>query len=372
MPILAVAAALKQHLPTVHIVYVGQRGDRFADIAANDSHIDTVYYVRAGKLRRFHGEGFKQLLHISDVVKNIRDGIYVVIGIYQSWWLMKRLKPAIVFSRGGFVSVPVATGARLGHVPYITHDSDLVPSLANRLIASGARLHAVAFDAQMYPYPIKNTVTTGVPVSTAFQPVNDKMKNQYRRMLNIPSNSPLLFIIGGGQGSRDVNEAVATILPVLFKEFPNLYVVQVAGQDNKDALIERYHQLLPTAVAKQVMVYGFIKDVYVYSGAADVVVTRAGATNLAEFAIQGKACIVLPSSFLAGGHQLKNAAYLAEKKAAIIILPEELKQQPNILADHINELLKNPSEREVFETALAKLAQPDAAERLAKLILEQT
>ena len=143
-PILAVAAELKRRDPKTRLIYVGQKGDGLADIPAADPNIDAVYAVQAGKFRRYHGEGWRQLLDLKMWFLNIRDAFYVLIGIWQSWRLMKRLRPDVIFSRGGFVSVPVALGGKFNGVPYITHDSDSIPSLANRLIARWAAVHAVA------------------------------------------------------------------------------------------------------------------------------------------------------------------------------------------------------------------------------------
>lgn len=116
---------------------------------------------------------------------------------------------------------------------------------------------------------------------------------------------------------------------------------------------------------------GFIPDVYRYSGAADIVVSRAGATNLAEFALQGRATIVIPSGFLAGGHQLQNARYLEEKGAAVIIDEADLAADPNRLAKQIAELLHEPDRIAALGKELSNFAQPHAAEKIAELILEQ-
>jgi UDP-N-acetylglucosamine--N-acetylmuramyl-(pentapeptide) pyrophosphoryl-undecaprenol N-acetylglucosamine transferase len=241
-PILAVAAELKRLNPDTQLVYIGQRGDSLGDIPAQDPNIDRVFMVRAGKFRRFHGEGLKQLLDIPTMVKNIRDVFFVVIGTYQSWRLIGHIKPDVVFSRGGFVSVPVTVGARLRHVPYITHDSDLTPSLANRLIARGAALHAVAFAKELYPYPEDKTITTGIPLNKHFKPVTSELRKRYRDQLNIPDRAKLVFVIGGGLGSQDVNSAVADAVPHLLQDFKDLYVVHAAGRNNEAKLQSQYDQ----------------------------------------------------------------------------------------------------------------------------------
>lgn len=370
-PILAVAAELKRLNPEIQLVYIGQRGDSLGDIPAQDPHIDQVYVVRAGKFRRFHGEGLRQLLDVPTMLKNIRDAFFVVIGTYQSWRLMRHIRPSVVFTRGGFVSVPVAIGAKLRGVPYITHDSDLIPSLANRLIAPWAKLHAVAYKQELYPYPADKTVTTGIPLNKYFKPVTSELQKKYRDQLGIPYRSKLVFIIGGGLGSQEVNSAVADAVPHLLEDLKDLYVIHAAGRNNEAELQSKYNRTVTDADRQRLQVHDFISDVYRYSGAADIIVTRAGATNLAEFATQGKACIVIPGSFLAGGHQLKNAEYLAEQGAALVLKPDDLIADPNRLARYITDLLQEPAKRKKLQAEFAKMAQPNAAYQIAKLILEQ-
>lgn len=370
-PILAVAAELKSKHPDTHIIYVGQRGDSLGDVPAQDPHIDEAYAVWAGKFRRYHGEGFMQLLDIRTMLLNIRDFFLVLAGIFQAWRLMGRIRPDIIFSRGGFVSVPVCLGGAMRRVPYITHDSDPVPSLANRIIAPWARVHAVALPADIYPYKPAKTVTTGIPLNKEFKPVTDTVKAHYRNELKIPKHASVLFVIGGGLGSQIVNHAVADALPHLLRDFRDLHVFHVVGRANQAHMRQRYISDLPAEAQERVEVMGFIPDVYRYSGAADIIICRAGATNLAEFAVQGKACIVVPSSFLAGGHQLKNAEYLEEQGAAAVITEEDLAEDPNRLAKQVASLLHNSQRIESLGKKLAASGKPDAARTIAKLIFEE-
>jgi UDP-N-acetylglucosamine--N-acetylmuramyl-(pentapeptide) pyrophosphoryl-undecaprenol N-acetylglucosamine transferase len=367
-PLLAVAAELKRRYPDAELIYIGQKGDSFADIPAADPNISTTYAIRAGKFRRYHGEGFKQLLDLKTLSLNIRDAVYVVIGIWQSWRLMKRLQPAVIFSRGGFVSVPVGISGALRHIPYITHDSDSIPSLANRIIARWATVHAVALPKEQYPYPADKTVTTGIPLQKEFTPVTAELKRQYRQDIDIPMAAKMIFIIGGGLGSRGVNHAVSDALPHLLMEFKDLHVVHVVGRTN-EAEMQAIYERLPVSEQGRVHTFGYMNDVYRYSGAADIVVTRGGATNLAEFAVQGKACVVIPSSFLAGGHQLENAQFLADAKAAIVIGEAELTADANRLAKLLSQLLHDTDHQKALGKHLATFAKPQATKELADLIV---
>lgn len=370
-PILAVAAELKRRQPKARLIYIGQTGDSLGDIPAKNPSIDEVYTIRAGKFRRYHGEGLKQLLDVPTMLKNLRDALYVLIGIWQSHRLLRRLQPDIIFIKGGFVGVPVGLAAAQLHIPFITHDSDALPGLANRIIARWARRHAVALPAEIYGYPADKTVTTGIPLQADFVPVTPEIQRRYRRELKLPPDAKVLFVIGGGLGSQRVNQAVAEAVPHLLREFKDLYVIQAAGRSNKAALAASYAASLSAAEQGRLQIRGYIDDVYRYSGAANLIITRAGATNLAEFALQGEACIVVPSPFLAGGHQLHNARYLAEQGAAVILNETDLLADPHRLAQQVSTLFGQPKTREKLAAQLATFAKPDATVALAKLILEQ-
>lgn len=370
-PIQAVAAELKHLEPKSRLIYIGQTGDGLSDIPANDPNIDEVYSIRAGKFRRYHGEGLRQLLDLPTVLKNVRDAFYVLIGLFQSRHLLKRLQPDVIFVKGGFVGVPVGLAAAQLHIPFLTHDSDALPGLANRIIARWARVHAVALPAEVYSYPKDKTITTGIPLQADFVPMTATLQRQYRKELDLPENAKLLFVIGGGLGAERINVAVADAVPHLLHEFPDLYVLQSVGRIHESAMTARYAEQLDETEQGRVRVFGFLTDVYRYSGAADVVITRAGATNLAEFAMQGKACIVIPSAVLAGGHQLKNAEYLNSRKAAVVINDVDLAADPNRLAKQASELLRNKAERIALGHELAGFAQPNATRDLAQLILKE-
>jgi len=370
-PVLAVASEIKRLQPDSCLIYIGQKGDRLGDIPAKHLAIDKVYTVRAGKFRRYHGEGWRQLLDIPTWFLNFRDFFYVLAGIYQSRQLLSELRPDVIFIKGGFVGVPVGLAAAKLHIPYVTHDSDAVPGLANRIISRWAVKHAVALPAKVYNYPAAKTVTTGIPLRGDFTPVTEDLKKRYRTKLKLPAKAKVLFVIGGGLGSQRVNAAVAAAVPHLLREFPDLYVIHGAGRDNQTELEKLYADKLSSAERQRLKVHGYIEDVHNYGGAADLIITRAGATNLAEFALQGKACIVVPSPFLAGGHQLKNARYLEEQGAAVVLSESDLAADPNRLAAQVSKLLDNPAEQRQLGRRLAKFAKPDASQNLARLILEQ-
>lgn len=369
-PILAVAREIKQLRPEATIVYIGQRGDNLGDIPAADANIDRSFTVRAGKLRRYHGEGIKQLLDIKTMLKNLRDAMYVFVGLWQSFWLLGSLKPTVVFIKGGFVGVPVGLAAALRGIPYITHDSDALPGLANRIIAPWARIHAVALPKEIYNYPAAKTVTVGVPIAHHFHPPAAQEINAYRTQLELQDAEQILLVTGGGLGAQRLNDAVGTCMTELLTRYPGLWVVHIAGRPNEAAVRQEYKQNLAPKVQHRVHVKGHVTNLYQYSAVADVVLTRAGATSIAEFAAQAKPCVVVPNPQLTGGHQLKNAAVLSDRKAIRLVSETHLQEDHHALMSPLTELLDHPDKAQVLGRRLHDLAQPNAAHLLAMLLLE--
>jgi UDP-N-acetylglucosamine--N-acetylmuramyl-(pentapeptide) pyrophosphoryl-undecaprenol N-acetylglucosamine transferase len=368
-PILAVAHELKRLQPDIQIVYIGQKGDSFGDIVAEHDIIDATYAVRAGKFRRYHGEGLRQLLDVRTMLLNLRDAGNVLVGLWQSFWLLGRLKPAAIFCKGGFIGVPVGLAAALRHVPYLTHDSDAIPGLANRIIARWARYHAVALPAELYPYPPENTVDVGVPISHNYVQVTPELQQKYRQELGLSKYHNIVLVTGGGLGAERLNNAILENAVALLKTFPDLCIVHTTGQKHEVAVSSAYTKLVPAAERSRVIVRDYVNDLYRYSGAADVVVARGGATNFAEFAAQAKACIIVPNPLLTGGHQLKNAKAYADKSAIVLVPEQTIADDPRTLGKAIAQLLAHPAERADLSAAIHEFAQPDAAAHLAELVL---
>ncbi len=351
-------------------MYVGQKGDNLSDIPAQSEYIDAVHLVRAGKLRRYHGEGLKQLFDFKTIAKNIRDAVWVVIGLWQSFWLLKRLKPDVIFIKGGFVGVPVGLSAALLRIPYVTHDSDALPGLANRIVAPWARMHTVALPKEVYTYPVDKTVVVGVPLAHHFKPFTAAEVRSAREQIGLPKTGRVLLVTGGGLGAQRLNDAVASCVPELLGRYADLSILQIAGRANERELRQRYQKELPNEQQRRVIVKGFVTNLYLYSGAADVVLTRAGATSIAEFAAQRKACVVVPNPLLAGGHQLKNAKVLADRKAVKLVSEDALKRDSHALMPSIVELLDNPERATALGKKLGELALDDSAGQLAMVLLK--
>ena len=363
-PTLVVAHELKKIQPDCKITYVIERKAKFGDLVTSDDAIDEVRYIFAGKLRRYHGESWaRRLSDVKTILLNFRDVIYLSLGFIQSVWLIARLKPSVVFVKGGYVGLPVGAASAIWHCPIVTHDSDTMPGLTNRIVARWARVMATAFPAELYKYPTSRVRYIGVPVSESFSFTSENDKQALKVKLGIPAEAQVLFVTGGSLGAVRLNQAVADITPMLLNKYPKLYIIHQTGSKSGPDLHEA------SEYGNRLVVKSFVKPLSDYSGAADIVVARPGATTMAELAAQNKACIVVASPFLAEGHQLKNAAHLAEEEAAISL--NEGKNLSGDLKKAIEDWLNDPKEAKRTANKLHKLLRPDAAHELAMILLKQ-
>lgn len=369
-PVLAVADAIKQANPNATVVYVGQRGDALGDVGASHATIDRSFVVSAGKFRRYHGLGWRQLFKVRTMLLNIRDGFRVAAGIVQSVMLLRRVRPDVVFIKGGFVGVPVGLAAAWLRIPFVTHDSDALPGLANRIVARWAQYHTVAMPKEVYAYPQNKTITVGVPIAAQYARVSATGRQSAREQLGLPVSGHVLLVAGGGLGSRAVNESLERCLPELLQEFQDLTIVQQAGRAHQQRVAARYDRLLSLADRERVRVIGFVTNMYDFVAASDLVITRAGGTNLTELAVAHMPCIVVPNPYLAGGHQLANARVLAERHAVELLEEKTMLHDPQSLHRAISELLGNAARRESLGVAIGAFAVPDASAKLAHILLD--
>lgn len=364
MPLLAVAERLKHHHSDCVTVYVGERNGKFAKVVNDTVLFDERYRVFAGKFRRYHGlSWWQKVFDIKTLLLNIRDVFYVVLGFVQAWWLLGRVQPDVVFLKGGFVGVPVGLAAALRRIPIVTHDSDAIPGLANRLVSRWTAVHAVALPPDTYQYPKSKVVQVGVLVEPAYVPVASATMRKYREQLTIPPKSTVLLVTGGSQGAVAINKAVSAIAGTLLNEFPHLFIVHQVGKGKQRTYGTYQHDRLK--------VLEFLQPMYVYMGAADVVVARGSANTIAELGVQGKAAVVVPSPFLAGGHQLKNAQVLQKQGSALVVEESALSDPKDGLLPVLRSLIMSPSRRQVLAEALQQATIVDAADRMSKLLDEQ-
>ena len=353
-----------------------------------------VRKVMSGKFRRYAGWKFSDYFKlwrvtlVDLVFKNILGFFGFFAGVLQSFFrfLMMKERPDVVFLKGGFVGLPVGLVARAFKIPYVIHESDATPGLANRLlmrrakvVAMGAKFDVVrevsktaeggALETVEEPIPGReNWVWTGTPIGEEFRKVSDSRRESLRKAFGFCSSKPLVVITGGSQGAAHLNRAVSEILPELLK---HVDVGLVAGRKHYEEMTElkKYEVWKDASLASGFRMWEFNSNMAELLGAADVVVSRAGATTIAELASLSKAVILVPFAELAGGHQTKNAERLVEAEAEKMVDDENMLAKPKLLLDEILGLARRPSERARLAEALHGEAKLDAAKKLAEIVV---
>lgn len=363
-PLLAVAAELKRQQTKSVIRFVGQRGDPMQKLISGSSDINKVYRIYAGKWRRYHGLGwYNHLRDYRTVFKNIRDSFLAIIGFLQSLVILIDWRPDVVFVKGGFVGLPVGLAAVLLRVSIVTHDSDCVPGLTNKLLSRFAKALAVGMPPESYTkyYPLVKMYFTGVPIKSEFYRID---QSKSKKQLSIPENNKVILVIGGSLGAVRLNEAIYANLNKIF-ELPNWYLLWVSGDfqysDLKQRLNNYSHQ-------DKICLVNFSNKMPELIGASDIVISRAGATSIAELAAAAKSTILVPNPILAGGHQLINAAFLVKHQAVHVVTEQELSNRPDLLGIAINSMQSSTEARQRLGSNLHKLAVGDSAARIVKVI----
>ena len=335
--------------------------------------------IPAGKFHRYANWHFKDYfvhfgLTLKDLILgNILGFLGFVGGLITAFsrLVAKSSRPDIIFLKGGYVCLPVGLVAKLFKIPYIIHESDSVAGLANRLLMNKAK--KVAFGMPI-PEEWKEThpnfVWTGIPVGAEFKPVSETKQTSLKKAFSFSPDKPLVVITGGSQGSENLNEATRATLPELLK-FASVGLV--AGRKHYESMMDlkKYENWDKASLESDFRIWEFNTTMDELMGAADVVVSRAGATTIAELAALKKAAILVPFARLPGGHQAKNAERLADAGAVAVVNDLKMVENPTILLDEIRHLVRSPKLRTEMAEKFHKEARADAAKRLAEIILEE-
>lgn len=303
--------------------------------------LDIPYYgISSGKLRRYFD------------VKNFTDPFRVLKGFHEAKKLLKQLKPDIIFSKGGFVTVPVVIAAKKCKIPAIIHESDMTPGLANKLCIPSAVKVCCNFPETVKSLPAEKAVLTGTPIRKELLSGD---KEAGRRFCGFSSDKPVLMVIGGSLGAASVNGHIRSILPELLKEFQ---VVHLCGKGKTDETLtgtEGYVQ------------YEYIKnelaDLFALS---DIVISRAGANAICEISALHKPNLLIPLSANASrGDQILNARSFERQGFSMVLEEEEITDKK--LLDSIRNLYSN---RHSYEKAMGEGKQMDSIHHILSLIQE--
>lgn len=272
---------------------------------------------------------------------------------------IQRFQPQLVFGVGGYVSVPLMLAAQHAGIPTALHEQNRRMGMANRLAAKRASRVFLSFHDTLGDFPQERASVVGNPVRNAF--VNPPTKEGTRDAFDLDRRIPVVLVSGGSQGARTLNDAVAGMLPGFQPE--ELQLLWLAGKSDA----RRVHDLAH-ASPLTVRSFGFLEDMAAACAAADLIISRAGASSAAEIAVMGKPSILVPYPHATDNHQEQNARALEEAGAAVVLLDHEC--TPERLGACVRELLAAPGRMQAMGAAALQAGLPGAAETIANELVE--
>lgn len=299
------------------------------------------YGIASGKLRRYIDP------------KNLSDPFRVIKGFGQAHKLLGKLRPDIVFSKGGFVSVPVVLAAKMRRIPVIIHESDMTPGLANKIAIPSAAKVCCNFPETVSHLPEGKAVLTGCPIRSDLLSGDAASA---RELCGFTAGKPVLMIIGGSSGSQRINEKVREALPKLTERYQ---VLHLCGKGNLEEALNGTKDYKQIEYADK-----SLKDLFAL---ADVVVSRAGANAICELLALKKPNILIPLSLEASrGDQILNAKSFASQGYSFLL------EEKDMTADSIvSAVEKVYRERDVYIEAMKKSPQDDAVSKIITLIEDE-
>jgi len=351
-PIVAIVREARRIYPKkdLEFYYLGPK-DEFGLILLQQEDF-IIKTIISGKLRRyFSWQNFIDIL------------FKIPFGIIQSFFLLLKIKPDLVFSKGGSGSISVTYSARLLRIPVFLHESDVAPGLSNQRTSKWAKKIFVSFPKTEYFDP-KRTTLTGNPIR---KEVLDGDKEKAGELLNLTFSKPIFLVMGGSQGAEAVNDFVLRILNDLLK---NYEIIHMTGRENMKETEAEAQVVMDKDLSRYYHPVGFLdeeKMKHAYK-AADLIISRSGSGSVFEIAAIGKPSILIPLPSAAGDHQSKNAYAYAETGAAEVLEQDNL--TPNLFMEKIQLLFLHPEKLEQMRQAALAFAKPLAARAIAREILE--
>lgn len=321
------------------IHYIGSHTGIEKELIGN-GHPEVIYHaIQSGKVRRYFS------------MKNFSDPFRVGAGIMQALAIIRKVKPEIIFSKGGFVSVPVVLAAKLAKVPVVVHESDLTPGLANKLALPFSNQIFTVFEQTLDYVPAEKSTCTGAIIRPE---LFEGIREDGLQLARLSGNKPVLLIMGGSQGSAVINEAIRKDLVAILQQFD---VIHLCGKDNVDDKLES--------------MAGYTQFEYVTDGlpdllaASDFAVSRAGSNAIFELLALRKPMLLIPlSAAKSRGDQILNATHFQKLGYAHVLQEEEITNRT--LSTKFSVLLE--TEQQLIEK-MKKSLLPKTPEEMVEMIL---
>lgn len=341
-PAIAIADAIKNENADSEILFVGTK-----------DHMEWKAVPKAGyKIKSVWISGFHRRL----TLKNMLFPLKLVTSIVQSFGIVSSFKPQVMVSCGGYAAGPVGWVAGKRGVKVVIQEQNSFPGVTNRMLAKFASRIFTAFKEAAKYLPPDKIVESGNPTRNTLDKVEKKVG---LNSFNFDDSKPVLMVLGGSGGARSINEAVKENLDKL----SDLQVIWQCGSRYIDALMKE----VDLENNKNIRLTAFIDNMPEAYAAADLIVSRAGASSCSEFMMTGKPSVLIPSPNVAGDHQTQNAQSMVDAGASELLKDADA---VNALPELVHSLIKNQEKLKEMNKAALRLAKPDAAKMIAKEILE--
>jgi UDP-N-acetylglucosamine--N-acetylmuramyl-(pentapeptide) pyrophosphoryl-undecaprenol N-acetylglucosamine transferase len=284
----------------------------------------------------------------------------LITSLWQSYAIVKHLKPDVFISCGGYVAGPTGWIAAKQGVPIFIQEQNSYPGVTNRVLAKHAEVIYTAFDQADSWFPKGKTRLLGNPTRKQLTVMDRSLALEH---FNLNPSRKTILILGGSGGSKTINEAITRHLDELHHQ-QGLQILWQCGVKYEDKI----RQEVDLKAYPHLRLMAFIDRMEAAYAAADLVISRSGAGSCAELMLTGKPSILVPSPYVAGNHQYKNAMAMANFGAAIVINDEEITQN---LSDRIKAVLQDEERCRVMSEAMHRLATPEAAMNIANDILDR-
>jgi len=362
MRILLTGESLAGHLSPIIAVY-----DAIKNLQ-KEANLESLEFMLISSESHFLREMFEETkipyktIKISKQTNPILALPFGIIGFFQALIYVFDYMPDIIFSKGGYVSLPVVLAGWIFRIPVIVHESDSVPSLIDKFMFRFAKKVMISFNESRDFYDSPKVLFAGNPVRNF---ISQKNKEEAMKNFSLNEEKPVILIMGGSEGAEEINKLVLEILPELLKNYQIIHQCGIGNYDRVKSAVEKmniynlsdYH-LFPF----------FKKRIASAYAACELIVSRAGANTVSEIMVVGKPSVLIPLASAVSDKQRMNAFHYSEAGAAVLLGEKNLK--PHLLLNVINEIFKSHLKIIEMRRAAKKLAHPMAARKIAEEIIK--
>ena len=336
-PAIAIANELKSRFPDAEFLFVGAQDKMEMQKVPQAGYAIKGLWI-AGLQRRL-------------TFDNALFPIKLVSSLLKSRAIIRKFKPDVVIGTGGFASGPLLQAAAMAGIPTVIQEQNSYPGITNKLLAKKARKICVAYDNLESFFPKEKMILTGNPIRQDLIAIDSK-REEAIRYFNLDANKKTLLVLGGSLGARRINQLIANEIAAFSDQ--NIQVIWQCGK----LYFEDYKHFSEN---KNIQVLSFIDRMDLVYAAADVVISRAGASSVSELCVVGKPVIFIPSPNVSEDHQTKNAQAILDKKGGLMIKESELDKKFSTV---FNDLISNENLQKELSENIKKLAKVNATKEI--------